>query len=232
MRNIKSILLNLTSKHVLLMLWWCVVSWVVFSPPHPTPHPLAARVSSWGCVGLPGCGQPTTNRGRGGPDLPPLGADLSIPALGGFLVVGWWLSGQGAFSPLSHVPDLRTPPVFLIQVLILEFFVWHLLLEMFMGRGNSCLSPGDFCSHQQSTSRESAGSGQEPKSQVNYPHHFFASLLPPSIFYWIQTLHPGGRFGLFSIQLFFHYSGFNLGFNLLYCPLFGTVGVGGVYAAM
>ena len=104
--------------------------------------------------------------------------------------------------------------------------MWHLLLEMFMGRGNSCLSLGDFCSHQQSTSRESAGSGQEPKSQVNYPHHFFASLLPPSIFYWIQTLHPGGRFGLFSIQLFFHYSGFNLGFNLLYCPLFGTVGVG------
>jgi len=48
MRNIKSILLNLTSKHVLLMLWWCVVSWVVFSPPHPTPHhPLAVS-----CVAL------------------------------------------------------------------------------------------------------------------------------------------------------------------------------------
>jgi len=47
-----------------------------------------------------------------------------------------------------------------------------------------------------------------------------------------RYLHTGERFGLFSIQLFFHYSGFNLGFNLLYCPLFGTVGVGGVYAAM
>ena len=147
-----------------------------------------------------GCGQPTTNRGRGGPDLPPLGADLSIPALGGFLVVGWWLSGQGAFSPLSHVPDLRTPPVFLIQVLILEFFVWHLLLEMFMGRGNSCLSPGDFCSHQQSTSRESAGSGQEPKSQVNYPHHFFASLLPHRFFTGSRRCIQVGDLGFFRFS--------------------------------
>ena len=41
---------------------------------------------------MPGCGHPTTGRGRGGPDLSSLGVDLRIPALGGY-PVDWWLSG-------------------------------------------------------------------------------------------------------------------------------------------
>jgi len=58
---------------------------VVLTAPTPTPVRLCFEL---GCVGLPGSGHPTTDRGRGGPDPPPLGADLRIPALGGFLVVG------------------------------------------------------------------------------------------------------------------------------------------------
>ena len=68
----------------------------LWSSSPPPPPPPGHTCSQLRCVGLLGRGHPTTGRGGGGSDPPPLGADLRILALGGFILVGLFLARCGS----------------------------------------------------------------------------------------------------------------------------------------